>query len=297
MTLLSEWNALSARIHNLKSASGLYLNTQTPTFSSHTQIIGPLIDNIDRLRGEGDRFSQRHRMFLQESAQASIDHFLRWHPTEATESATYYTLLERIIALCSFETEFTHLLSSHDVAIKRITERAFLHLSRSLVVDSQLKQRWQAAFAEREESIEKLGGVHLLQHGIWGFKAHAEGERTDLLLSEPITDINMVERASEGLVLTEWKRCRSHDNANELWGNALNQAYLYGAGCLAATELRGTRYLVLVSENRIREPSDIVKEGICYRHINVAIDPSTPSKERVTMVSPGQAEPIEVYVT
>lgn len=291
MTLLSEWSALSARIHKLESASRLYLSTQTPAFTSRTRIIEPLVENINRLREEVRGFNERHGMLLQESAQNSIGRFLGWNPTETSQAATYYTLLEQIIFLCSFETEFTHLLSSHDVTVKRITERALLHLSRSLIVDEELKTRWVAAFHEREERIEKLGGVHLLQHGIWGFKVHASGERTDLVLNEPITDLDVVTRTSEGLVLTEWKRCTDPGDAQQLWNNALTQAFLYSKGCLAATELRDTRYLVLVSKNRINEPDDVVDKGICYRHINIAINPPTPSKEKASMLSSGAVPP------
>jgi hypothetical protein len=49
-------------------------------------------------------------------------------------------------------------------------ERAFEHLNRSLVVDGDLKGRWLRAFMEREEECEKLGAVHLLQHGVFAFK-------------------------------------------------------------------------------------------------------------------------------
>lgn len=294
MTLLSEWSALSARIHKLESASRLYLSTQTPKFTSRTQIISPLVENINSLREEVGKFKERHGMLLQESAQNSIGRFLEWNPTETSQAATYYTLLEQIIFLCSFETEFTHLLSSHDVTVRRITERALLHLSRSLIVDEALKVRWVTAFREREERIEKLGGVHLLQHGIWGFKVHASGERTDLVLNEPIADLDVVTRTSEGLVLTEWKRCTDPANAQQFWNNARTQAFLYGRGCLAAAELRDTRYLILVSENRINEPDDIVDKGIRYRHINIAINPSTPSNETASMLSPGAVAPTQM---
>jgi hypothetical protein len=34
-------------------------------------------------------------------------------------------------------------------------------------------------------ACEKLAGVHLLLHGIWAFKVHAAGERTDLVFPQP----------------------------------------------------------------------------------------------------------------
>jgi hypothetical protein len=30
-------------------------------------------------------------------------------------------------------------------------------------------------------------------HDVWAFKAHSEGERTDLILGEPISDLSQIE--------------------------------------------------------------------------------------------------------
>lgn len=291
MTLLSEWNAISARISGLQSASGLYLHTQTPHVSSHDKLIQPLLDNATSIRIEIRGLSERHLSLMCSDAQSAIIKFVEWSPSETATCPTYFGLLEEVISLCSFQAEYTYLLSSHDMAIKRIVERAFLHLSRSLVVDNQLKSRWIEAFGKREEDVERLGGVHLLQHGIWGFKVHAVGERTDLVLNEQLRGEEDIERVSEGLVLTEWKLCKDAKVASAAWDDAFKQAELYGTGCLAATELRDTRYLVLVSMKRVVEPADKIHENINYRHINIAIDPDTPSKEKAKPTGAASCSP------
>jgi hypothetical protein len=47
---------------------------------------------------------------------------------------------------------------------------------------------------------------------------------------------------------------------------------------LAGTELKRYRYAILVSKKNIAVPDDMVIKGIVYRHINVAVDPSTSSQ-------------------
>ena len=114
-------------------------------------------------------------------------------------------------------------LTSYAIARKlyaSLTERAFEHLNRSIVVDSGLRQRWQAAHDRNEPACEALGGVHLLSHGIWAFKAKGPKAETDLVYQEPPTDIGRIKRSSDGLVLTEWKRFRTGDDPARLFETA-----------------------------------------------------------------------------
>jgi hypothetical protein len=47
---------------------------------------------------------------------------------------------------------------------------------------------------------------------------------------------------------------------------------------LAGSELVGYRYAVVVSEKHVHIPEDIREKDVLYRHINIAVNPSTPSK-------------------
>jgi hypothetical protein len=161
---------------------------------------------------------------------------------------------------------------------RRTSERAFLHLQRSIVADPSIKSKWYEAFQDGEVACEKLGACHLLLHGVWAFKAHSAGERTDLILGEPIRDIVQVESVADALVLTEWKKITSARNINSIAESARKQATLYGTGSLAGIELATYRYIILVSEVQISCPPDIEEAGITYRHINVAVCPKSPSK-------------------
>lgn len=157
-------------------------------------------------------------------------------------------------------------------------ERAFEHLNRSLLVDDQLKFRWLAAFDdEREEACERLGAVHLLSHGIFAFKAHAEGGRTDLVLGGQVDVTAPAIAGSEVLALTEWKMVRKERDRQAKAKSARIQADHYARGVLAGVELRATRFVVLVSRAHGAAVPDEHDEDVIYRHINVVIDSASPS--------------------
>ena len=69
-----------------------------------------------------------------------------------------------------------------------------------------------------------------------------------------------------------------NDSVETLFQRAKEQAALYASGSLAGFELAGCRYLVVVSEDRVNVPEDVETDGVLHRHINIAVDPSTPSR-------------------
>ncbi len=148
-----------------------------------------------------------------------------------------------------------------------------MHLQRLIVTDGKYRKEWQAAFAHHETHCEKLGAVHLLWHGIWAFKADASGGKTDLVYQEPME--SGTAPVALGIVLTEWKR--ANGNPEAAYADAKDQAELYTGGVLAGVELATHRYLVLVTEKQIKTPPDVVQGAITYRHINIAVDPESPS--------------------
>jgi hypothetical protein len=115
----------------------------------------------------------------------------------------------------------------------------------------------------------------LLWHQILAFKVNADGARTDLVFPEPIAP-ELANRAA-GLVLTEWKIARSANEVAKRFDEAKEQAELYSDGPLSGVELRGYRFLVVVSERQAAAIPDVEIGGVLYRHINIAIEPQTPS--------------------
>ena len=158
-------------------------------------------------------------------------------------------LEERVVLLASIRSELDHLLVDQNAIIRSHVKRAFQHLDRSLVADSEIRQKWIKAFKEKNGEIacEKLGAAHLLLHGIWAFKANSAGQRTDLILGNTLDVNDEVIEAARGLVLTEWKLVKRNDKPEDVKDIAKSQASLYAGGGLAGFELDSERYLVLVA--------------------------------------------------
>jgi len=182
-----------------------------------------------------------------------------------------------VVLLTSFESEMTYLMADGQAAIRSRTERAFTHLQRLIVADASTRDKWIEALESGETECEKRGAVHMLAHGIWAFKVHAAGGRTDLVFQEPLNDFGAVRRAAEGLVLTEWKICRAKDNPATKFEEARAQAQLYSTGALAGVELTSFRYAVVVSEDFVDPPADLPDGPVIWRHLNIAVKPSSPS--------------------
>jgi hypothetical protein len=169
-----------------------------------------------------------------------------------------------------------HMQDSDEERI-HIAERAFLHLQRIIVADDNAREAWQAAFARGEVACEKLGGVHLLHHGIYAVKSNAAGERTDLILGERLAITPRLRRAADAIALTEWKLVRDPAQLNTEVDQARRQAARYAAGSLAGFEISSVRFLVTISEDVLVERDDDQDDNVTYRHINVAVSPSVPS--------------------
>jgi 16S rRNA G966 N2-methylase RsmD len=159
-----------------------------------------------------------------------------------------------------------------------MTELAFEHLRRCLVVDENVKAKWQKAFKKHETACEKLGAIHLLSHGIWAFKVVAPGGATDLVFSDPLQHhAQIVRKTARALILTEWKLVKSHAEIVTKAQEARDQATIYSGGILGDIEVKRTRYVVLVCQKDETPPDDILLGMITYRHIVLAVNPEVPS--------------------
>jgi hypothetical protein len=289
MPVLDEWTRLSARIHGLVSSSELYSSLLPRNHDSYAVIADlgrtaeAICSDLGNLRvtlGESNREVQtrieaaesRARQLLAESATRNQD-------------VRHTCIRSALIVLSALEAEVSYLLSDRQASIRGRAERAFEHLKRSIVVDKVLGERWRTAFHEArgEEACEKLGAVHLLSHGIWAFKAHTSTARTDLVYQQPLDEISAA-RSAEGLVLTEWKRFTG-GNSDRLFATAREQSKDYASGVLGGTELTRVRYAIVVSEKSIATPDDVSQGGVTYRHINIPVDPETPSEAAPRRVS------------
>jgi hypothetical protein len=172
------------------------------------------------------------------------------------------------------------LSSFRPAGMRARSERAFAHLQRSIVADTAFREKWQSAFKEGEVACERLGGAHLLLHGIYAFKINAEGERTDLVFRDLAGDLADEQRYADGLVLTEWKVAVSDVEAAKQFVAARTQAGRYAKGALGGSELAGYRYLIVVSNEPVQIRADITEDAVVYRHVNIAVQPRTPSGKK-----------------
>lgn len=288
MTWRPEWNALSARVAGLVEAGKFCLQcfssgASDPFGALKNEILPRSEDVFSALRD----FVTRHQLFLPVGAVKAFTRFVErsssYFRRESAENAGSDRALNlvqlRLTALAAIEAEISFQLADASAIAKRLSDRAFSHLRRSIVADHIFRVRWQEAFSRGEVECERLGAIHLLLHGIWAFKVGDSGERTDLVMGDRLDNVAEAERAADALVLTEWKIVRPKDVAETKAREAYGQVRRYGASILAGLELADYRYIVLVSKTRIDLPPDFEEDGVRYCHINIAVEPETPSRE------------------
>ncbi len=285
MNWYQEWQALSARIQGLLGAGSFFYSALQHSSSDDLGVRKKiLLSNTESIIEGLNKYLKDYQSTLPNDACESLKSFLEqsdiknfnFHPGPGqVRGHVQYSLT----SLAAFQSEFTYIISDTQAVALRITERAFAHLQRSIVADDEIRKKWISAFAEGETKCEKLGSLHLLLHGVWAFKAHAEKGRTDLILNEPISDTWLIEMTSTALVLTEWKVIKKASELESKIQDAYSQTKLYSAGVLSGIELGNYRYLVMVSEKGMKMPSDLKEGNLIFRHINVPVDPDTPSKE------------------
>ncbi len=283
MTYHDQWKALSSRIRGLMQAGQLhaqFLAVREGDPHGGGKYLG---EQSEAVLSALNVFRDRFRQELSPTALASIDNHVASidgviSGTGGGAGFNRERVWVALVQLCAFEAEMSFILSDAQETIRTRSERAFSHLQRLIVADPAFRDKWDRAFEEGEVACEKLGAAHLLWHGIWAFKVDAAGARTDLVFQEPAGALVDEQRYSDGIVLTEWKRMNPKDNAEERFDQARSQAQRYAQGLLAGSELTAYRYAVVVSRQQVSVPDDLTEGGVVYRHINVAVDPRTPSR-------------------
>lgn len=274
-----QWSAISTRLQvtsqvlDLFTASGVQ---EKLAASNET-----LIPELRMLWLEVSEFRKQHGANLPAAASPILDAFLA-NPTykksfgEGGAIGLQGALL-LFGALATVRAQFDYAMRDVEVVARRLVERAFVHLERSIVADKDFKTRWQNAFKDGETSCERQGAVHLLSHGLWAFKAHAQGGRTDLILGGPIP-IDDARRTAEALVLTEWKCVPVGEDPSKMLAAAINQAERYSEETLAGFEIASRRYAVLVSSKALPGlPRETERNNNIYQTIVLPVDPDVPS--------------------
>jgi hypothetical protein len=281
-----EWTALSARIQGLLDAGSFFYSAGQLSSSDNLSVRKKiLLASAEKIVISLQDYLNKYQTSFPGDALQSLQSFLEnpdiknfnFKPNQGQIRGHVQFALT---SLAAFQSEFAFIITDTQVVALRNTERAFLHLQRSIVADEEIKNKWLSGFTQQGETqCEKLGALHLLSHGIWAFKAHAEKGRTDLILNEPLVDTSLIEKTSTALVLTEWKAVRKDSELEKKISEAYEQTKTYKAGVLGGIELSNYRYLIMVSKKNMKMPSDFTEGTIVYRHINIPVDPDSPSLE------------------
>jgi hypothetical protein len=286
MTYADDWKAISARIKGLMQAGELHARFLGIRSSDGYARARTLREQCERILSSLETYCDTHKASLPSAVPAAVKAFVDAHgglirDTTGTVDLRDERVWAALVLLGGFETEISFLLSDRQEVIRARSERAFAHLQRSIVADTAFREKWHSAFEEGELACEKLGGTHLLLHGIYAFKINAEGERTDLVFQDLTGDLADEHRYADGLVLTEWKVAASDAEAAKQFAAANTQAGRYAKGALGGSELTGYRYLIVVTSDAVQIPADIAEGTVIYRHLNIAVQPRTPSGKKV----------------
>lgn len=185
-----------------------------------------------------------------------------------------------IAALLTLQSEFNYTLRDIEALMRIRADNAFDHLRALLHVDKELRGRWRAALAnENEPGCERLGALHLLSHGIRGFKMHGQRSITDLVFQEPL-DNEAIGGAQNALILTEWKVVRQPKEMKDKVEEAIAQMREYRAGVLGHSELRNTRYIVVVTNVVVKHQRVVSSKesNVIYHVETLPLHGLTPSE-------------------
>ena len=271
------WVAISARIAGLVDAGHLMAltlaGTRTDDFGVGKKWVVP---ELEALKAELQQFAADYCAALPADAATALKRFLERAGTGSGIEGP--SNIQAIVPFEIFRSEFEYLIRDRELEARTLTELAFEHLVRLLAVDRDTRLKWVRAFDSHETHCEQLGAVHLLSHGIWGFKVSSVGSATDLVFGEPIeTQAVAIRRTARALVLTEWKLVRNGDDINALANTARTQSKLYSMEVLHDIVLKSTRYIILVSKKQLQPLDDFCETGVTYRHIVMPVDPDPPS--------------------
>lgn len=274
------WHLLAGRITQLREAASVFLSALRIQSEDPYGVSSRLSEQARAIVAELELLLATYGHTLPSGASGAIKTFVEKDKPKFLDTSIsgVQAIKVHVPLLVALRSEVEYHMGGAVARARSRTERAFLHLQRAIVVDDDVREKWKNAYNAGEVRCEKLGAVHLLQHGIWAFKVNAEGARTDLVYGEPIGDIDDVVQAGATLVLTEWKLVKDATVVDEVAAAARAQAHLYASGPLAGVELANPRYMILVSEETLARPDDMIEGGVTYCHRCVAVSPSTPSK-------------------
>ncbi len=211
MTWLEQWRDLAGRIDGLIRAGEFLVSAFKVNSADAFRIVGKsILPELVAIIAEIEHLGKTYASELPQQASEALQKYVAqgWGKSFNDGAVDIQTLAP----LASFRSQFEYLIRDAETEGRSLTELAFEHLRRQLVVDEDIRKKWQDAFKKHETACERLGAVHLLSHGIWAFKIVAPGGATDLVFGDPVGQYaEIMRRTARALVLTEWKLIKSPD--------------------------------------------------------------------------------------
>lgn len=277
MTWLEQWRGLAARIDGLIRAGEFLVSAfKVNSADAFSVVRKSLLPELVAIIAEIEHLGKTYGSELPQQASVALQNYVAqgWGKSFNDGAVDIQTLAP----LASFRSQFEYLIRDAEAEGRSLTELAFEHLRRQLVVDEDVRKKWQNALKRHETACERLGAVHLLSHGIWAFKIVAPGGATDLVFGDPVEQhAEIMRRTARALVLTEWKLLKRPDEITTKAQEARDQAAIYSGGVLGDAELKRTRYIVLVCQSDLTPPDDLSVGSVAYRHVLLPTSPMSPS--------------------
>jgi len=172
MNWRDEWKTIGGRIDGLMSAGEFFVQTLRVN-SSDSFGVGTHLSNQARdIYLIIDEYYVRNKSLMPSSAENALDVFIKkigpkfsGNPSGDLDGLKLY-----LTSLSWLKAELEYFLTDFSFQARKRSERAFLHLQQCIVADKNIREQWQQAFEKGELQCERLGGAHLLLHGIWAFK-------------------------------------------------------------------------------------------------------------------------------
>jgi len=159
MTWSTEWRALAARIEGLGVAGNDLMRGLTVQNYDALNVTNRVVrPSGHRLFQDLRAFRDRYQSVLPSRAVEVIDGFLGPFENSLSRSGAdgaAHATLQLVAVLRAVKAEIDYYFSDAEITARRVVERAFLHLQRSLSADDDVRWRWKQA--RGEVGCEKLG--------------------------------------------------------------------------------------------------------------------------------------------
>lgn len=274
MAVLEEWNAITARIAVLHDVVK-FVNRDAPDVATH--VLKEVKELIVVLKSFCSTLQLEGGVTIRADVERVIEHVTHYLDPRSSYGTTA-AAISAASALTLLGARVAFVLTSSQEQLRLLSERAFDHLQRLIVVDDDVRKKWVDALEKHETACEALGSVHLLWHGIWAFKAKGNRAETDLVFQDQVASTQNRPSAVSGFVLTEWKLCKEVERAAAKFNEARQQADAYvSGGILGGIELTQYRFAVVVSKKAVPTPADLRQGNVTWLHVNIPVDPDVPS--------------------